>query len=272
MLSDLLASPGTKAFAARAAKWAAIKTAADPVRFLPTDDGPDPENMPTKGFTAPACHDEFFAAPMSYSAHLADANLEIKADGTPRYKNGKAVLLFPQKASPGTFASRGGKLRKSSAIASIKAQRWFAPEGEAHARRMDRFTRGWIATKAGLMTRLADPAPSAPVPKAPASIRAHWELAIDGTPPECGPPLLKAVWHSGKTIKAKTVKTKASAPTPPPQPEPAPMPAFKARTLAYRPPANPTQTSTSTSAWGRSSISIWESQHDLRFLGTRTQA
>ena len=225
-----------------------------------------------RGFAAIPCHDEAFTGPMSYSAHLSDTNLAIKSDGTPFYHDGKAVLLFPQKASPGTFASRAGKLRKASTISTIKAQRWMAPEGEAHARRMDRFTRGWMATKAGLMTRLADPAPSGPKPKAPASIRAHWELAIDGTPPECGPPVIKVVWCSGKTVKAKTVKAKAPAPTAPPRPDPAPVPAFKGHTLAYRPPANPTQTSTSTSAWGRSSISIWESQHDLRFLGTRAQA
>jgi hypothetical protein len=111
-----------------------------------------------RGFTAPACHDDAFTAPMSYSANLADTNIAIKSNGQPFYHDGKVVLLFAQKASPGTFASRKGKLRKASAVATIKSQRWFAPEGEAHARKMDRFQRGWLATKAGVMTRLVDPA------------------------------------------------------------------------------------------------------------------
>ncbi len=183
-----------------------------------------------RGFAAIPCHDEAFTGPMSYSAHLSDTNLAIKSDGTPFYHDGKAVLLFPQKASPGTFASRGGKLRKASAISTIKAQRWMAPEGEAHARRMDRFTRGWLATKAGLMTRLADPAPSGPPPPAPASTKSHWGWKLASKTPKCGPPHMKRVWISTEAIQTKVKRAPAPEYTPPPPP-PAP-PAFRGRTLA----------------------------------------
>lgn len=183
-----------------------------------------------RGFSAIPCHDDAFTGPMSYSANLADTNIAVKSNGQPFYRDGKVVLLFPQKASPGTFASRGGKLRKAGAVATIKSQRWQAPEGEAHARKMDRFDRGWLATKAGAMPCIHERAPSGPPPPAPASIQSHWGWKLASPTPKCGPPHMKQVWISASAQVCKVKRAPAPEYTPPP-PAP-PPPAFRGRTLA----------------------------------------
>lgn len=99
-----------------------------------------------------ASHAETFTEPMEYSAGLANANIATSADGKPLHTpDGKLLLLFPAKGSPGTFGKVKGKLVKAKAQSSIKSQRWHHPHEQAkttaHAMRRERFLTGWLAHK-----------------------------------------------------------------------------------------------------------------------------
>lgn len=106
-------------------------------------------------------HAETFTEPMEYSAGMANANIATSADGKPLHTpDGKLLLLFPAKASPGTFGKVKGKLIKAKAQSSIKSQRWHHPREQsattAHAQRRQRFITGRLFWKPAAKVKTKD--------------------------------------------------------------------------------------------------------------------
>jgi hypothetical protein len=89
-----------------------------------------------RGFAAPLSHDAYFTEPLALASGLANAPDELR------------------KASPGTFGSIQGRLRKAKSASSIRSQRWHSPSGQNKAARVDRLM-------AGTMARLLHPKPPA---------------------------------------------------------------------------------------------------------------
>jgi len=116
-------------------------------RFL--FDLPRPGTAARDGTWRKASHAATFTEPMEYSAGLANANIATSADGRPLHTpDGKVLLLFPSKGSPGTFGKVKGKLVKAKAQSSIKSQRWHHPHEEqrtiAKQSRRNRLLAGWL--------------------------------------------------------------------------------------------------------------------------------
>jgi len=116
-------------------------------RFL--FDLPRPGTAARDGTWRKASHAATFTEPMEYSAGLANANIATSADGKPLHTpDGKVLLLFPSKGSPGTFGKVKGKLVKAKAQSSIKSQRWHHPHEEqrtiSRQARRNRLLVGWL--------------------------------------------------------------------------------------------------------------------------------
>lgn len=79
-----------------------------------------------RGFAAPLSHTAYFTEPLSLASGLADCT---------------------GPGSPGTFGTRGGRLRKVRSRSNLHSQRWHAPEGQGRAARIDRLMTGSLSRR-----------------------------------------------------------------------------------------------------------------------------
>lgn len=115
-------------------------------------DQPRPGTAAADGTWRKASHAATFTEPMELSSGMANANIAVSADGRPLHtSDGKVLLLFPSKGSPGTFGMVKGKLVKASTQSSIKSQRWHNPHEQsrtaAQALRRERMLTGSLFWK-----------------------------------------------------------------------------------------------------------------------------
>lgn len=187
----------------------------------------------------PSLHKQVIqAAPRGFSRPLSHADYFTEP---LELASGLANLDGPGK--PGTYGTCRGTLRKVKDKSSLNAQRWHNPAGQSRAERTDKLLRGKLA----VILAHGQPIACQRVPAAPQRPATPYRSA----PPPALPIL-------------RTRRPEPALPVPPPA-EPAPPPRW--RTLALQPPANPTRVAASSgSAWGASSISLWEVQHDLAYL------